>query len=114
MIAQTGTDDCPDVEAGSRQQRNQLKSTENKNDGIQSSKLKLALMTARVSKRAVANKEIIFSLLKIRMMAGSQLSTFRRSLTARVIWRAVANKEINLNLLKVRKQAFSHQSSNWH
>ena len=35
MIAQTGIDDCSSGIAGSRQQRNQLKSTENKNDGGQ-------------------------------------------------------------------------------
>ena len=37
-IAQAGTDDCPGGMEGSSQQRNQLKSTENKNDGGQSAK----------------------------------------------------------------------------
>jgi hypothetical protein len=52
--------------------------------------------------RAVAFIEIIFSLLKIRMMAGSHLRSMRRFKTARVVWRAVANKEINSSLLKAR------------
>jgi hypothetical protein len=51
---------------GSRQQRNQLKSTENKNDGIQSSKLKLALMTARMAWRAVAFAETTFEILLVK------------------------------------------------
>ena len=63
---------------------------------------------------AVAFIEIIFSLLKIRMMAGSYLRSMRRFKTARVIGWAVANKEINSSLLKIRMMAFSHQSSNWH
>ena len=64
-------------------------------------------MTARVTKRAVANNEINNYQLKAKK--GGQSSFYiGLFMTARVTKRAVANNEINNYRLKARKRAGSH------
>ena len=58
-------------------------------------------MTARVWKWAVANKEIILNLLKVRKQAIGHHNSKRLFMTARVAWMAVEFAETTFELLLV-------------
>ena len=60
------------------------------------------MMTARASKRAVANKEIILNLLKVRKQAIGHHNSKRLFMTARVAWMAVEFAETTFALLLVK------------